>query len=132
MNIEEQPITVVPVTNLIGKVETYRAGGYRLVQVTCTRISDPEAGDRFEITYSFEKDLRFESVRITIDPDTEVPSISGMYWGAFVYENEMHDLFGVQVKGMNVDFHGNFIRTAVPYPFRTEVFKGDGPCHDRS
>jgi ech hydrogenase subunit D len=127
MKIEEQTTTEIEGANLIGKVQSYRAGGYRLVQVTCTAV-----GDHFEINYSFEKDLRFETIRITIDHDTEVPSISGMYWGAFVYENEMHDLFGVQVKGMNVDFHGNFIRTAVPYPFRTQVFKGEGPCHDRS
>ncbi|NYT16384.1 MAG: NADH-quinone oxidoreductase subunit C [Methanomicrobiales archaeon] len=127
MKIEEQTTTEIEVANLIGKVQAYRSGGYRLVQVTCSKV-----GDLFEINYSFEKDLRFENVRIIIDPDTEVPSISGMYWGAFVYENEMHDLFGVQVKGMNVDFHGNFIRTAVPYPFRTQVFKGEGPCHDRS
>jgi ech hydrogenase subunit D len=126
MKIEEQPVTETGVANLIGKVEAYRNGGYRLVQMTCTKV-----GDRFEINYSFEKDLRFETIRITIEPDTEVPSISGMYWGAFVYENEMHDLFGVQVKGMNIDFHGNFIKTAVPYPFRTQVFKGDGPCHDK-
>lgn len=127
MKIEEQTTTETGVANLIGKVQTYRTGGYRLVLVTCTTD-----GDQFEINYSFEKDLRFENIRITITPDTEVPSITGMYWGAFVYENEMHDLFGVQVKGMNVDFHGNFIRTAVPYPFRTPVFKGEGPCQDRS
>ena len=29
-----------------------------------------------------------------------------MYWNAFIYENEMHDLFGIQVRGMNIDFKG--------------------------
>jgi ech hydrogenase subunit D len=54
-----------------------------------------------------------------------------MYWGAFIYENEMHDLFGVAVKGMNVDFSGNFIRTSVPYPFRNLTFRGEGPCQEK-
>ena len=40
-----------------------------------------------------------------------------MYWGAFIYENEMHDLFGIPVRGMNIDYKGTLIRTAVRYPF---------------
>ncbi len=31
----------------------------------------------------------------------------------------MHDLFGVQVAGMAVDFKGNFYKTAVKFPFGT-------------
>ena len=82
----------------------------------------------FEINYSFDKDYHFENIRITIPGNTEVPSISGMYWNSFVYENEMHDLFGIQVRGMNIDFKGTFIRTAVKYPFGqppVTVTKGD-------
>ena len=57
-------------------------------------------------TTCFDKDYHFENIRITITGDTEVPSISGMYWNSFIYENEMHDLFGIQVRGMNIDFKG--------------------------
>jgi ech hydrogenase subunit D len=126
MKIEEQTTSVIGIDHLIGRVEQFRKGGYRLVQVNCSKI-----GEEFEINYSFEKDYRFENIRIIISPDSEVPSISGMYWGAFVYENEMHDLFGVAVKGMNVDFSGNFIRTSVPYPFRNLTFRGEGPCQEK-
>lgn len=123
MKIEEQTTNVIAIEHLIGRVEQFRKGGYRLVQVNCTK-----AGEEFEINYSFEKDYRFENLRLIISPETEVPSISGMFWGAFVYENEMHDLYGVAVKGMNIDFNGNFIRTAVRYPFRNPPFQGEGPC----
>jgi len=126
MKIEQQTTVVIGIEHLIGRVEQFRKGGYRLVQVNCTKI-----GEEFEINYSFEKDYRFENIRIIISPDSEVPSISGMYWGAFVYENEMHDLFGVAVKGMNFDFNGNFIKTSIPYPFRNPQFQGEGPCQGK-
>jgi len=50
-----------------------------------------------------------------------------MYWGAFVYENEMHDLFGIRVRGMNIDFKGTFIRTSIKYPFSVPSAKGEKP-----
>jgi NADH:ubiquinone oxidoreductase 27 kD subunit len=129
MTIEDQQTTVIDLSSLIGKVESFKNQGCRLVQMHCTRIED-----NFEINYSFEKDLSFRTVRILVPMDTEVPSVSGIFWGAFIYENEMHDLFGVKVRGMNVDFKGNLIRTSVRYPFREPVFKGEGegPCHERS
>ena len=34
-----------------------------------------------------------------------------------MYENEIHDLYGLTVTGMNVDFGGHFYATKVPYPF---------------
>jgi ech hydrogenase subunit D len=122
MMIEEQPTTAIDLDKLIGRVEQFRNEGYRLVQVNCTKV-----GDVYEINYSFDKDYAFRNIRITVTADTEVPSISGMYWGAFIYENEMHDLFGIQVKGMNIDFKGHLFTTSVKYPFSTAPAKGDGP-----
>ena len=124
--MQPQTITSIGVGQLIGNVERFRNEGYRLVQIGCTKV-----GDQYEINYCFDKDYNLEIVRITVTGDTEVPSISGMYWNSFVYENEMHDLFGVAVKGMNIDFSGNFIRTSVPYPFRNPSFKGEGPCQEK-
>ncbi len=107
-----QETVSVEVGNLIGKVEEFRDGGYRLVQINCSKI-----GDVYEINYSFDKDYEFRNLRITVTADTEIPSISGMYWGAFIYENEMHDLFGIRVRGMNIDFKGHLFTTAVKFPF---------------
>jgi ech hydrogenase subunit D len=33
-----------------------------------------------------------------------------------LYENEIHDLFGVPVDGLAIDFKGNFYKTAVKFP----------------
>ncbi len=125
MTIENQQTKEIDLISLIGEVESFKNDGYRLVQMHCTRIEE-----NFEINYSFEKDLMFKNVRLLIPMGTELPSISGVFWGAFIYENEMHDLFGVTVRGMNVDFKGNLIRTSVRYPFREPVFNGEGPCHE--
>ena len=122
MTIEEQPTTSIDTGKLIGRVEQFRNEGYRLVQINCTKV-----GDMYEINYSFDKDYAFRNIRITVASDTEVPSISGMYWGAFIYENEMHDLFGIQIRGMNIDFKGHLFTTSVKYPFSTAPAKGDGP-----
>jgi ech hydrogenase subunit D len=125
MNMENQTTTNIEVGQLIGCVERFRNKGYRLVQIGCTK-----AGDLYEINYSFDKDYHFENIRITVLQDTEIPSISGMYWNSFIYENEMHDLFGIQVRGMNIDFKGTLIRTAVKFPFSqppVTATKGDKP-----
>jgi ech hydrogenase subunit D len=111
---EIQETVPVEVGKLIGKIEEFRDGGYRLVQINCSKI-----GDVYEINYSFDKDYVFRNLRITVTADTEIPSISGMYWGAFIYENEMHDLFGIKVRGMNIDFKGHLFTTAVKFPFST-------------
>lgn len=124
--IEEQPTTEIAIGKLIGNVEELRNDGYRLVQIACTKTEDG-----FEISYSFDKEYRFQNLRIRIPADTEVPSISGIYWGAFIYENEMHDLFGVVVKGMNIDYRGNLIRTSIPYPFSGGNLRGGDSCQNR-
>jgi ech hydrogenase subunit D len=125
MIMEPQAITSIDVGKLIGSVERFRNEGYRLVQIGCTKVND-----LYEINYCFDKDYHLEVIRITITGDTEVPSISGMYWNSFIYENEMHDLFGIRVRGMNIDFKGTLFRTAVKYPFSqppVTVTKGEKP-----
>jgi ech hydrogenase subunit D len=125
MTMENQTTTNIEVGQLIGCVERFRNDGYRLVQIGCTK-----AGDLYEINYSFDKDYHFENIRIIVSQEAEIPSISGMYWNSFIYENEMHDLFGIQVRGMNIDFKGTLIRTAVRFPFSkppVTVTKGEKP-----
>jgi ech hydrogenase subunit D len=125
MTKEEQTIIPIEVAKLIGSVEQFRNEGYRLAQIGCTKV-----GELFEINYSFDKDFVFKNLRITVTGDTDVPSITGMYWGAFVYENEMADLFGIPVRGINIDFKGTFIRTKIKHPFGTPgitVVKGEKP-----
>ncbi len=114
--IEEQKIIPIETSALVGKVQEYKNNGFRLVQIGVTKIAET-----LEINYSFDKELHFENLRITQPAaNPKLPSISGVYWGAFLYENEMHDLFGINVEGINIDFKGGLYRTAVKHAFNLE------------
>ena len=139
---EPQSIVEIPAAELLANVQRMQTAGWRLVQVCCTRL----AGDH-EVSYSFDRgpmalkapapttgagpanapalvtappapEPHFVTLRVRLPLENpELPSISSFYWSAFLYENEMHDLFGVNVKGMAVDFHGKLYTTAVPAPY---------------
>ncbi|CVK33187.1 NADH-quinone oxidoreductase subunit C [Methanoculleus bourgensis] len=121
---EEQTTISVALEDLVREVEELHADGYRLVQIGCTDV-----GGAYEVNYSFDKGYQLRNLRLTVGPETEVPSISGIYWGAFVYENELHDLFGIPVTGINIDFKGTFIRTAEKFPFSV-TRRGDDRCQN--
>ncbi|TAJ44739.1 NADH-quinone oxidoreductase subunit C [Methanofollis fontis] len=123
---KEQPLSICTLDDLQAQVQSYYDRGYRLVQMSCTKVDEG-----FEISYCFDLDWQFETIRIIIPPGTVVPSISGIYGGAFIYENEMHDFFGVEVSGMNIDYNGNLLKTAVKYPFSNVTFKGVEKCQKK-
>lgn len=122
---EEQKIIPVDTQGLVGKAQELKASGFRLVQIGCTRL------DQFELNYSFDKDYEFINLRLVVPSnDQEIPSISGVYLAAFLYENELHDLFGLKIKNIAVDYQGNFYRTAIKWPFseqKPKVEKEKGP-----
>jgi ech hydrogenase subunit D len=120
---QEQIFELIPVDALLDKVQAVRKQGYRLVQISATRLPD-----QLELTYSFALDGRLAQFRLHLVEDApRVPSISSIYWCAFLYENEMHDLFNLTVEGMAVDFKGTFYRTAVKYPFGSTKAPGAAP-----
>ncbi len=110
--VEEQEMVTIDKKELVGAAAELRATGYRLVQISCTTLAD-----NYEINYSFDRDYRFKNLRLTVKTDEEVPSISCIYWSAFLYENEIHDLFGIPVTNMVIDYRGTLYRTRVPSPF---------------
>ncbi len=111
--LPEQNFETIPVETLTECVRGFREQGWRLVQIGATRLPD-----RLELTYSFDRESTLANLRLQLVGDApEVPSISSIYWCAFLYENELHDLFNVQVPGLAVDFHGHFYNTAVQFPF---------------
>ena len=116
--MEPQMITPISVGEVVTKAEQAKKDGCRLVQIGCTKI-----GDDFEIIYVYDKDFELLNYRITVKQDTVIPSISGPYFGAFVYENEIHDLYGITVSGINIDFKGTFYRTAIKHPFSVTITK---------
>jgi ech hydrogenase subunit D len=109
---EAQEITPIGKNDLVGSVAQLFGEGYRLVQIGCSTL---QSG--YEVNYSFDKDYRFKNLRITVAPDEEVPSISVIYPNAFLYENEIHDLFGIPIRGINIDYGGSLYRTAIKTPF---------------
>lgn len=114
MNNPQKFETVAP-ERLVETAGKLKADGWRLVQIGATRLAE-----QVELTYSFDRQLELCNFRATLPaPGARVPSISGVFWCAFLYENEIHDLFDVQVDGMAVDFHGNFYKTKVKYAFGT-------------
>ncbi len=121
-----QTITPISVGDVVAKAEEAKKSGHRLVQVGCTKI-----GDDFEILYVYDKDYALLSYRITVKADVTIPSISGVYWGAFVYENEIHDLYGLTVTGINIDFKGTFYKTAIKHPFSVTITKEDDSCQNK-
>ncbi len=112
-NASDQTFETTPLPSLLARVTDLRQQGYRLVQIGATRL--PE---HVELTYSFDRDSQLINLRLQL-PATEarIPSVSSIYWCAFLYENELHDLFNVQVDGMAVDFHGHLYETTVKFPF---------------
>jgi ech hydrogenase subunit D len=97
---------------LVGIAAALFAEGYRFVLVSCVTLESA-----YELTYSFDKGYRLRNFRMTVTTDEEVPSISVIYPNAFLYENEMHDLFGLPVVNMTVDYRGTLYRTSVEKPF---------------
>ncbi|MGO8931590.1 MAG: NADH-quinone oxidoreductase subunit C [Limisphaerales bacterium] len=109
----EQTFETIPVEALLDRVSARRKEGDRLVQISATWL--PE---QVEVTYSFDRDRQLANLRLQVPAaKARVPSISSIYGCAFLYENEMHDLFNLQVDGMAVDFHGHLYETTVKFPF---------------
>jgi ech hydrogenase subunit D len=108
---------MVEVDRIIPEVENLKKEGYRLVQMHCMRTKEEVMPNGLEINYTFDKDYNLETLRVIIGQGQEIPSISAIYPGAFLYENEMHDLFGVKVNEMSIDYKGRLYQTAVPTPF---------------
>lgn len=116
-----QQIIDIQLGELLDRVKAMQVKGARLVQVCCTKLPD-----KLELQYSFDEDYEYTSFRVSL-PDVagEVPSISSIYLSAFLYENEIHDLFGVKITGIAVDYQGKFYRTATPRAFNPEQAAGE-------
>ena len=116
MRKEEQDSIPVTIESLASEVQKQKDNGARLVQIGCARV-----GDEFSLYYSFESDtgrpFHFVDLKLVTDGATPIGSITGIYFAAFTYENEIADLYGLQITGNALDFKGTFITTSIPHPF---------------
>lgn len=118
MNIKNT-LAVIRKAELHERVSALKDSGYRLAQICCAK--DPYQREtpakRYEMSYSFGKEQDMLTFRFDLVPGEEIRSITGIYDGAYLYENELHDLYGIAVLGINVDFKGTLYKVAVPTPF---------------
>ncbi len=107
-----QEFVAVESATLLEYMKDIKAEGYRLAQICAMK----KEGD-IELIYSFDKDHLMRNIRVIVPENQEIESISDIYWYAFIYENEMHDLFGVKFRHLALDYGGNFFKVSEPTPW---------------
>lgn len=90
---------------------------WRLCQICCSFPKAEDGHNVYEVTYSFANGYAIENFRLIAEKDEVVPSISRVYNSAVYYENEMHELFGLNVENIKVDLHDKLYRIDVEKPF---------------
>ena len=99
---------------LLGNVMALKNQNLRLSQICCAY-----SNGKIELSYSFADDNTNEylNLRIVMDKDDEVCSITEFYPYAFLYENEMKELFGVNIHMINLDYNQKLYRLKDETPF---------------
>lgn len=120
-NNNVQNIVEIPLGELLPTAMGKREEGFRLAQVCCAFVDE-----KYELSYSFAKEYDIIHYRIVIERDTKVPSVTPIYKDAFLYENEMKELFGVNMEYIGVlgvigaDYKNKLYRIDEETPFIKE------------
>lgn len=118
--------TTVGIDELLPHVQALKGVGARFVQMHAERCVDDGS---YRLVYTFIN-IRAAQERIArdgnyaienlvvegIDQYQEIPSISSYYPAVFPFENEAHDLFGLAITDMQVDFKGFFYQVSTAEP----------------
>lgn len=99
-----EPIVEITVDELLPTVQKMADEGQRFVIINCTDL-----GDKLDLLYHFDKDLKLTHFRLQVEKGSTIPSISGIYFAALVTENEIQDFFDVRFDGLAIDYKGKFI-----------------------
>lgn len=110
--MEQKSVKLLEPVEVLAKTLKLKNEGYRFVAISCTKIEEG-----LEITYSFDKDYELENLRIVVKDDDEIESVSCFFTSAFLYENEMKELFGIRVRNILLDYDDNFYKKAKKTPF---------------
>jgi len=117
-----QDIEPAAAGDLLAIAQDIKTSGYRLGQACATLTPD---ADELVVMYTFEKDNVLKNYQVTIDAKApELQSITAIFPYAFIYENEMHDLFGIVFKNLTLDYHGKYIVLAKPAPCNPSLEQG--------
>ena len=106
----------ISIDDILSVAEREHEAHSRFVQVLC--INGEEGID---MVYSYQKTAdqgyAVHNYRVHgVKPETHIPSVTKFYLVAFPFENEAHDLFGVQVDDIAIDFKGGFYKVAMDKP----------------
>lgn len=118
--------TTVGIDELLAHVQALKGAGARFVQMHAERNIDDGT---YRLVYTFI-DVRAAQEHIAqdgsyaienlvvegIDQYQEIPSISSYYPAVFPFENEAHDLFGLAITDMQIDFKGFFYQVSTAEP----------------
>lgn len=118
--------TTVKLDALLSHVQALKGAGARFVQMHAERCVDDGA---YRLVYTFinvraaqeqiqqDGSYAFENLVVEgIDQYQEIPSISSYYPAVFPFENEAHDLFGLAITDMQIDFKGFFYQVSTAEP----------------
>jgi ech hydrogenase subunit D len=109
---ESQSIEPIQADDLLSQVDALKLDGWRLVQIMCVSLDEG-----YELDYSFGGGYAMRTLRLTVGLKDPVPSITHHYAAAFLYENEIRDLFGARIERIGFDFHGKAFDSAGDKPF---------------
>jgi Ni,Fe-hydrogenase III component G len=105
-------IDVTP-DSIVGEVMNMKNDGQRLVTFSTYAAGEGKMG----ILYHFDKELENTHLRMIVDMDKPIPSVSGVYFSALLVENEIRDQWDVVFDGLILDFN----RTLLLDPEVTKV-----------
>lgn len=118
--------TTVGIDELLPHVQALKGAGARFVQMHAERCVDDGS---YRLVYTFinvraaldhiaqDGSYAIENLVIEgIDQYQEIPSISSYYPAVFPFENEAHDLFGLAITDMQIDFKGFFYQVSTAEP----------------
>ncbi|MGN0072190.1 MAG: NADH-quinone oxidoreductase subunit C [Coriobacteriales bacterium] len=104
-----------PLDQVVQIAAGYKERGWEFSQICATTLEDG-----VELLYAYYdpgfKAAGLDGVLVKVPDGASVPSITGVFPAAFVFENESHDLFGVSFEDISIDFGGEFYTVAVAYP----------------
>lgn len=118
--MEPQIFIDTELSGLMDKVADYQTRGWRF-----TNLSGSSVEREVELLYTFSFGQELENLKILVDNEQQVPSISSTYPNAFYFENEVSDLFGVQFTGIIIDYEGGFYTTSIPTPMNPSSLEAE-------
>lgn len=110
----ENELERIEADQLLDKVMDKKNRGMRLSQACAAWVDG-----RYELSYSFADDRSYEyqTLRIVMEKEREISSVTPFYPYAFLYENEMKELFGVKIRMIRPDYDNKLYRIDTETPF---------------